>query len=201
MDCYFHHAVPSAAPCRSCGKAICASCRNDVGDCPACVLAARIDAATATRARIPGGVGASYRNTDDDRAATHRPAPPRREVRVQDHDDASYIASDGTRTLVALGYLFWPLAILALFDGTKSPAVRRHGLQAIAFSLFAYGVGFPLVSAIASIPLVGFPVWPLLVFWLPIVFVISAIYGFKAYHNERVDVPFISEFLDSRRTA
>ena len=59
MDCFFHNAVPSVAPCRGCKKPICATCRNENGDCPGCVLAARIDAAQRTN-RIPGGVGPSY---------------------------------------------------------------------------------------------------------------------------------------------
>jgi uncharacterized membrane protein len=215
MDCYFHHAVPSAAPCRSCGKAICATCRNDVGDCPGCVLAARIDAASAARARISGGVGASTPN--DGRDTRWAPPPPQPEpqpqpsasrrhaetndVRVRTVPEAATsIESPSTRALVALGYPFWPLALLALFDGSKNVAVRRHALQALAFSLVGWGIVPPVLAALAAFPLVGWPVVPLMTFWFPLVFVASAIYGFKAYHNERVDVPFVSEFLDARLT-
>ncbi len=196
MDCYFHHAVPLVSHCSTCAKAVCAACRNDVGDCPSCVLAARIAAASASRARIAGGIGPSERNTYHDPQSV-----PESAGRVRTIDPATYIESDTSRTIVALGYPFWPLAVLALFDGSKSPAVRRHALQALGFNLFAYGVGFPVLSAVASIPVLGMPVWPLVAFWLPIVFVASVIYGFKAFHNERVDVPFLSSFLDSRRTA
>jgi uncharacterized membrane protein len=213
MDCYFHHAVPSAAPCRSCGKAICATCRNDAGECPACVLAARIDAASAARARIPGGVGPSSPNDGRDTRRTPPPQPEPQPYASQAHaeandvrvrtvaDAATYIESPSTRALVALGYPFWPLALLALFDGSKNIAVRRHALQALAFNLFGWGIAAPVLSAFAAFPVIGWPVIPLLTFWFPLVFVASAIYGFKAFHNERVDVPFISDFLDARLTA
>ena len=42
-----------------CKKPVCATCRNENGDCPSCVLAARIDAARHAGA-INGGVGPSY---------------------------------------------------------------------------------------------------------------------------------------------
>jgi hypothetical protein len=31
MDCYYHNAVPSVAPCSDCGQPICATCRDGAG--------------------------------------------------------------------------------------------------------------------------------------------------------------------------
>ena len=56
MDCFFHSNVPSVAPCVECGKPICATCRDDRGGCPSCRLAAKVEAATATRQSIAGQV-------------------------------------------------------------------------------------------------------------------------------------------------
>ena len=69
MDCYFHSNVPSVAPCTDCGKPICATCRDERGGCPSCRLAAKVEAATATRRRFP---------------AKCRPEPRRRRARPSD---------------------------------------------------------------------------------------------------------------------
>ena len=57
MDCYFHSNVPSVAPCAGCGKPICATCRDERGGCPSCRLAAKVEAATATRRQRIAGAG------------------------------------------------------------------------------------------------------------------------------------------------
>ena len=95
MDCYFHSNVPSVAPCVECGKPICATCRDERGGCPSCRLAAKVEAATATRQQIPGAV-------------PPRPAPAsvRGKATVATMPDPVE-----SRALVALGYPLWPLAL------------------------------------------------------------------------------------------
>ncbi len=102
-----------------------------------------------------------------------------------------------SRALVALGYPFWPLALIAVFDRSKSDFVRRNAWQALGFNAAAYGIG-ALLSMIASIPLIGLSAWPLLPFVVPVTIVLSVVYGFKVWHGEDVNVPFVSDIVDER---
>lgn len=182
MDCYYHHAVPSVALCVGCKQPVCASCRSAQGDCPGCRLAARIDAAK-HGGGLPGEVP---------------PRPQRSAVPPQAPRAAAVMTTrPESRALVALGYPFWPLALLALFDGSRSPFIRRQAWQALGFNFGIYGLGFAL-SAIASIPLIGMSAWPLLPFVVPVAVVASVVYGFKVWHGEDVRVPFISDVLDEK---
>src|SRR5580704_9724876 len=110
MDCYFHSHVPSIAACTDCRKAICATCRDDMGTCPSCRLAAKVDAASAARGQIGGTVHQSA------------PQPPPNEGWQQQawqqsasaavHAKAEVAVSTDpveSRALVALGYALWPL--------------------------------------------------------------------------------------------
>lgn len=200
MDCFFHHAVPSVAVCTGCRKPVCATCRTDAGDCPACVLAARIDAAKNARS-LGGRVGPSagtYRDPEPEPAPQWQPqyAPPPRVQRPA----ALAEVRPGTRALVALGYPFWPLALLALFDGRAPHFVRRQAWQALGFNLGMYGMG-AFLSAVAAIPLLGIGAWPLLPFVIPVTIVASVVYMFKVWNGEDVDVPLVSEWVDSRLPA
>lgn len=105
-----------------------------------------------------------------------------------------------SRALVALSYPFWPLALLALLDGSKSPFVRRQALQALGFNFGVYGVWMAL-SAIASIPLLGISAYPLLPLVIPVAVVASIVYGFKAWQGEDVRIPVVSDFIDARMSA
>ena len=202
MDCFFHHAVPSVARCTDCAKPVCATCRAESASCPSCRLAARIDAASAARAPLGGGVGPSHGTYQEppppqpppyaayQQSAPQTQAPPR---------DAALATRPESRALVARGYPFWPLALIALFDPSGSPFVRRHALQALGFNAGMYGIGW-LVAMIATIPLVGMSAWPLLPFIVPVTIVASVVYGIKAWHGEDVQVPFVSEFVDKKLT-
>jgi uncharacterized membrane protein len=193
VDCFFHHAVPSVARCTSCGKSICATCRSEHGDCPSCRLAARIDDAAAQRQGLSGGVGASY-------AASGGYAQPRYDQpRTQPPPRGSALAEvrPESRALVALGYPFWPLALIALFDQSGSDFIRRNAWQALGFNAGMYGLGW-LFSSIAAIPLIGISAWPLLPFIVPVTIVASVVYGIKVWHGDDVRVPFVSDFVDQR---
>ena len=102
-----------------------------------------------------------------------------------------------TRALAALGYPFWPIALLALFDPSRSPFVRRNAWQALGFNFGMYGLAW-LLSAIASIPFIGISAWPLLPFIIPVTIVGSVVFAFKAWRGEEVFVPFVSDWLDRK---
>src|SRR5665213_1459039 len=164
MDCFFHNAVPSVAPCHGCKKPLCATCRNENGDCPGCVLAARIDAARQAN-MINGGVGASYGTYSEphhEQQAAYS-GPPRVQ-RV-----AALAVRPETRAVLGLSYVpaFWPLALIALLDSKSSHLVKRQAWQALGFNLGLFGFSAFLTSA-SAIPVIGFSVWPMLTFIVPI---------------------------------
>jgi uncharacterized membrane protein len=199
VDCYFHHAVPSVARCADCGKSICATCRDEQGACPSCRLAARIDQAAAQRQTLAGGVGpsskasAGYEDANEWRRqwqSTAPTPPPQRSTAVANVRPES-------RALVALGYPFWPLALIALFDRSGSSFVRRNAWQALGFNAGMYGLGW-LFSSIAMIPLIGMSAWPLLPFIVPVTIVASVVYAIKVWHGDDVHVPFVSDIVDQK---
>jgi hypothetical protein len=197
MDCYFHHAVPSVARCTTCSKPVCATCRAESADCPSCLLAAKVDAAAATRQGLKGGVGPTYGEWQQQRYQQPPPeaAPP---PRTQAPPPSAAVAvRPESRALVALGYPFWPLALLALFEPSGSSFVRRNAWQALGFNAGMYGLGW-LISTIAAIPFIGLSAWPLLPFIVPVTIVASVVYGIKVWHGEDVHVPFVSELVDQR---
>jgi uncharacterized membrane protein len=192
VDCFFHHAVPSVARCNDCGKSICATCRSERGDCPSCRLAARIDNAAAQRQTLGGGVGPSsgpaggYAQGGFAQPQTQAPRPSAlAEVRPE------------SRALVALGYPFWPLALIALFDPSRSEFIRRNAWQALGFNAGMYGLGW-LFSSIAAIPFIGISAWPLLPFIVPVTIVASVVYAIMVWHGDDVRVPFVSDIVDQR---
>jgi uncharacterized membrane protein len=186
MDCFFHHAVPSVAQCSGCGKNVCATCRTASGDCPSCRLAARIDAAAGPQ-RLHGTVGPSS-------PPPSAPPPPM----TQPGRAAALVeVRPESRALVALGYPFWPLALIALFDQSGSDFMRRNAWQALGFNAGIYGIGW-LLTMIAGIPLIGLSAWPLLPFVVPVAIVASVIYGFKVWHGEDVRVPVVSDVVDRK---
>jgi uncharacterized membrane protein len=219
MDCFYHNAVPSVAPCRGCRKPVCASCRNENGDCPGCVLAARIDAAKQTN-QINGGVGPSYGTYQEPppRGAAYQEPPPGTTYQEPPPRGAAYATPEWeqqaappprvrrqatvavrpeTRALVALGYPFWPLALIALLDSRAAHFVKRQAWQALGFNLGMWGLG-AILSATAAVPILSFGAWPLLPFIMPIWVVASVVYAFKVFNGEDVNVPIVSDWVDAR---
>lgn len=191
MDCYFHHAVPSVARCTGCGKPICATCRAEAGDCPTCRLAARVDAATAQHKGLEGTVGPSnawWQTHGEGQAQAQTQPPPR---------SPSVALRPESRALAALGYPFWPLALLALFDPSGSEFTRRNAWQALGFNGGMYALWWVMVT-IADIPLIGLSAWPLLPFIIPVTFVANVVFAVKAWYGEEVRVPFVSDIVDAR---
>jgi uncharacterized membrane protein len=179
MDCYFHSNVPSVAPCAQCGKAICATCRDERGGCPSCRLAAKVDAATATRPQIGGQV-------------PPRPAAAVRHVVVSAPPDPVE-----SKALVSLGYPLWPLALLSLLDRKQSRQLRRQAFKALGFNagFFAF---WGLLTLIAQVPLLGFSAWVLVPLLAPLFLVASVYYGIKTWNGEDVRIPVVSSWLDER---
>jgi uncharacterized membrane protein len=206
VDCFFHNAVPSVAPCRGCKKPICATCRNENGDCPSCVLAARIDAAKQTSA-INGGGGPSYGTYADPEPQPQpqpkysAPPPPYCPPPPQVQPSAAVAnCRPETRALVALSYPFWPLALIALLDSKGSHFVRRQAWQALGFNAGMFGLS-AFLSAAVSIPLLGWSLWPLLTFIAPIWVVASVVYGIKVWQGDDVNAPVVADWVDARLPA
>jgi uncharacterized membrane protein len=191
MDCYFHSNVPSIAPCADCGKAICATCRDDHGTCPSCRLGAKIDATVGERKVLHGEV--------PPRQSTPPPyAPPQTAPRAQ----VGTVSDDPveSRALVALGYPLWPLALLALFDSKKSNYIKRQAIQALGFNV-GFAAFWGLLELTSAIPWLGFSSQFVALFMLPAFLVASVYFGIKAWHGDPVRVPVISDWLDEKMPA
>ncbi len=188
MDCYFHHAVPSIALCSGCKQPICATCRSAEGDCPGCRLAARIDAAKGGTRELPGQV--------PPRPQYQPPPPPQYAPTVQPPAyTAVHTVPAESRALVALGYPFWPLALLALLDSGKSPFVKRQAFQALGFNGGIYALWL-MLTTIAGLPVIGLSAWPLLPLVIPVAIVASVVYGFRAWQGMDVHIPIVSNYVD-----
>ena len=166
-------------------------------------MAARIDAARQTNV-INGGVGPSSGTYAGESApgpaysalepppGPQPPGPPR----VRRAAALAEIRPE-TRALVALGYPFWPLALIALLDSKGSYLVKRQAWQALGFNLGMYGL-WGLLTTSAMIPFLGISAWPLLPFVFPLFVVASVVYAFKVWQGDDVDVPIVSDWVDSR---
>lgn len=198
MDCYFHSYVPSVAPCKECGKGICATCRDERGTCPSCRLSERIDAATGPRAPLGGTVGArEARANYQQQPPPYAPPPaaaPRASVKTISDDPVE------SRALIALGYPLWPLALLGLFDRKQSRYLRRQALQALGFNIGFAGF-WGLLQLLTNVPWLGVSAAVLVPLLIPAFLVASVYYGIKVWHGEEVRVPIISDWLDDRLPA
>lgn len=194
MDCFFHHAVPSVAVCRGCRKPVCATCRSADGDCPSCVLAARLDAAARERAAINGDVGPSHGTWAP--PPEPPPAPPPRVQRAAAICDVR----PETRALVALSYPFWPLALIALLDSKGSIFVKRQAWQALGFNVGLWTFG-GLLGALAAVPLLGLSAGVMIPFLVPVWIVGAVVYAFKVWQGEDVHVPIVGDWIDARLPA
>jgi uncharacterized membrane protein len=163
-------------------------------------LGARIDAAKGER-ELTGQVPPRSRSYAPPPGSGYGPPPQPEPAPAPAYVNSSVATiRPESRALVALSYPFWPLALLALLDGSKSPFVRRQALQALGFNFGIYGLWFAL-SAIATIPLIGFSALPLLALVVPVAVVVSFVYGYKTWHGEDVHVPIIGDFIDNRVTS
>ena len=102
-----------------------------------------------------------------------------------------------SRALVALGYPFWPLAVLALLDAGGSDYTRRQAWQSLSFNFGMMGLGFGLYW-LAAIPFFGWEAVPIAPLILPITFVAGCIYGFKTWHGDEVRIPIVTDFIERR---
>jgi uncharacterized membrane protein len=182
MDCYFHSNVPSVAACNDCRKPICATCRDERGTCPSCRLAAKVEAATATRVHLGGQVPPPH----------PQPAAVIRKAEVATVSDPAE-----SRALVALGFPLWPLALLSLLDRKQSRYLRRQALQALGFNVAMLGLG-GLLSVVANFPWLGLAPSVLLPFLVPLFLVASVYYGIKTWNGEDVRVPIVGDWIDER---
>ncbi|MBV8490333.1 MAG: DUF4870 domain-containing protein [Candidatus Eremiobacteraeota bacterium] len=184
MDCYFHSNVPSVGPCRDCGKPICATCRDEAGSCPSCRLAAKVDAAVASRQPLGGQVPPRPHPQPAPQAVVHGKA----EVAVLPDPVES-------RALVALGYPLWPLALVSLLERKQSPSLRRAAFQALGFNVgMAAFAG--LLYLLQSVPIMGVAASILVALMLPLFLGASVYYGIKTWNGDEVRVPVITDWID-----
>src|ERR1700749_4345845 len=163
MDCYFHSNVPSASSCSGCGKPICATCRDGSGACPSCRLAAKVDAAAATRQRIAGAVPPHAQ------AYAQQPSQP---TVVTKAEVATMSDRAESRALVALGYPLWPLALLSVFDRKQSRQLRSAAFQALGLNVGFAGL-YGVLQLLANVPFLGFSASILVPLLIPIFLVAS----------------------------
>ena len=192
MDCFFHNNVPSVATCSDCRKPICATCHAGEGNCPGCRLAAKLDAAAATRQPLPGAV--------PPRAGRQQPAPepqPQAPQRQRSRQVAVMNDSVESRALVALSYPLPPLALLALLDRKKSNYLRRQVYQSLAFTGGLAGFSAVLWGMI-GIPFLNISAGLLLAMLFPVWVVGAVVYGIKTYNGDDVRIPVISDWIDER---
>lgn len=156
-------------------------------------MAAKIDQARRAT-MIDGGVGPSYGSYQQQQSAP--PPPPQ----VQPRAHVATMVRPETRALVALSYPFWPLALIALLDGKGSHFVKRQAWQALGFNFGMYGLG-ALITAAASLPILGIGAWPLVPFIVPVAVVASVVYAFRVWQGDDVDVPIVSDWVDARLPA
>jgi uncharacterized membrane protein len=202
MDCYFHSNVPSITPCADCGKAICATCRDDRGTCPSCRLAEKIDASSSMRQPLGGQVPprAQQAHYQQAQQAQQQYAPPpqtqaRATVAVAEPQDAVE-----TRALVALGYPLWPLALIGLLDRKQSRYLKKQALQAIGFNVGFAAFG-GLLALLVNIPILGFSAGVMLPFLIPVFLVAATFFGIKAWQGDEVHVPIISDWIEEKLPA
>lgn len=184
MDCYFHSNVPSIAPCADCAKPICATCRDENGSCPSCRLAAKVEAASATRQQLGGRV-------------PPRPHPQPQPAVVTKAEVAVVADPLESRALVALGYPLWPLALLSLLDRKQSRYLRLQALQALGFNVGMAGFA-GLLTLLANVPFLGFSASVLIPFLIPLFLVASVYFGIKTWNGDEVRVPIISGWIEDR---
>jgi hypothetical protein len=203
MDCYFHSHVPSIAACTDCRKSICATCRDEMGTCPSCRLAAKVDAASAARNKIGGTV---YQTPPP-------PQPPPFQQGYQQQASAAVhakaevaVSSDPieSRALVALGYPLWPLALISFLDRKQSNYLKRQAIQALGFNAgiaALWGIFSVIGTFFDSVPFISAAPDILRPLLIPIFLVGAVYFGYKAWQGQEVHVPVISDWLDERLPA
>lgn len=100
--------------------------------------------------------------------------------------DVSGPASDNSKIFSAIGYVIWPVALIAiLIEPYKNEKwVKAHAIQALALNLVIYilsGVTTPLFGLGILIGIAGF--------------VYTIILAVKAYNGESIEVPVIYGFV------
>jgi hypothetical protein len=204
MDCYFHSHVPSIAACTDCRKSICATCRDEMGTCPSCRLAAKVDAASAARSQIGGTV---YQTPPPPQPPPFHQAYQQQAASAAVHAKAEVaIAQDPieSRALVALGYPLWPLALISFLDRKQSKYLKRQAIQALGFNAgiaALWGIFSLIGTFFDSVPFISAAPDILRPLLIPIFLVASVYFGVKAWQGQDVHVPVISDWLDERLPA
>jgi hypothetical protein len=202
MDCYFHSHVPSVAACTDCRKAICATCRDDMGTCPSCRLAAKVDAASAARGQIGGTVHQSAPQPPPFQQGWQQQAASAT-VRVKAEVAVSNDPVE-SRALVALGYPLWPLALISFLDRKQSNYLKRQAIQALGFNAgiaALWGIFSLIGTFFDSVPFISAAPDILRPLLIPIFLIASVYFGVKAWQGQEVHVPVISDWLDERLPA
>jgi uncharacterized membrane protein len=102
--------------------------------------------------------------------------------------NASGPASDNSKMLAALGYVIWPVALVAMFiEPYKNEKwVKSHAVQALALNLAIY-----VLSAVTT------PIFGLGIVVGIAGFVYTILLAVKAWNGENIEVPMIYGFVKS----
>jgi uncharacterized membrane protein len=171
------------------------------GACPSCRLAAKVDAAAATRQRIPGSVPPhSQQGYAQPGYAQQGYAQQQAQPTVVRKAEVSTLSDPvESRALVALGYPLWPLALLSIFDRKQSHRLRSAAFQALGLNVGVAGM-YGLLALLSQIPFLGFSAGILMPLLIPLFLVASVYYGIKTWNGDEIRVPIIGDWIEDRLT-
>ncbi|KAF0208709.1 MAG: DUF4870 domain-containing protein [Actinomycetota bacterium] len=126
--------------------------------------------------------------SDDFQGAPPAPEAPQAPPMAAPMGDASGPASDNSKMLAAIGYVIWPVALIAiLIEPYKNEKwVKSHAVQALALNLVIY-----VLSAVTT------PIFGLGILVGIGGFVYSILLAVKAWNGESIEVPMIYGFVKS----
>jgi uncharacterized membrane protein len=184
MSCYYHPKVPTAIACRDCGKEICTSCSQD-DVCPGCRLGRALNATVLNRRPIAGTANGNGANGNGARSAFATST-------AAQTVDAAPAAED--RTLAAICYPLWPVALLMLvLPSHRSKFVRFNVLQALGVN--ALGVALYVAYALsANLPVIGWQSALMVPFLVPAWLLVDLYLAVRAFGGHLTRVPIAAEF-------
>jgi uncharacterized membrane protein len=92
------------------------------------------------------------------------------------------------RVLAGVSYVVWIVALISFFLSEDKPRLRYHSINALGFAVAVFLAQF--VAGFALFFMGGL----VYVIWI-IAIVFGVMYGLKAYNEEKVEIPVITDLL------